>query len=48
MTASLWVMNLGDEEYRANMIDFGPAFARLTTAYYGLPRTYGVDLTWRW
>ena len=47
-SASLWVQNLGDEEYRANMIDFGPAFASLTPAYYGLPRTYGVDLVVRW
>ena len=47
-SASLWIKNLGDEEYRANMIDFGPGFARLTPAYYGLPRTYGVDLAIRW
>ncbi len=40
---ALWVNNLADEEYRANMIDFGPGFASLTPAYYGLPRTYGVD-----
>ncbi len=47
-SASLWAQNLGDEKYRANMIDFGPSFARLTPAYYGLPRTYGVDLVVRW
>ncbi len=47
-SASLWVQNLGDEEYRTNMIDFGPSFASLTPAYYGLPRTYGVDLLVRW
>ncbi len=47
-SASLWVQNLGDEEYRANMIDFGPSFASLTPAYYGLPRTYGLDVVVRW
>ena len=42
---TLWGNNLNDEEYRANMIDFGPGFASLTPAYYGLPRTYGLDIT---
>lgn len=48
LSAALWVKNLADEEYRANMIDFGPAFANMTQAYYGLPRTYGLDITIRW
>ena len=48
MTATLWVKNLGDEKYRANMLDFGPGFASLTTAYYGLPRTYGISLALNW
>lgn len=48
LTASLWIRNLGDEEYRKNMIDFGPAFANMTQAYYGLPRTFGVDVVVRW
>jgi len=45
MTATLWAKNLADTEYRANMIDFGPGFASLTSAYYGLPRSYGIDLS---
>lgn len=48
LTTSLWVRNLGDEEYRYNMIDFGPAFSSMTQAYYGLPRTFGVDVALRW
>ena len=48
ISATLWVKNLADEEYRANMLDFGPAFASLTTAYYGLPRTYGLDVALHW
>ena len=48
LSATLWVKNLNDEEYRANMIDFGPAFASMTQAYYGLPRTYGLDVTIHW
>ena len=48
LTATLWVKNVGDEEYHVNMIDFGPGFARLTPAYYGLPRTYGLDVAVRW
>ncbi len=48
LSAALWVKNLADEAYRANMIDFGPPFANMTPAYYGLPRTYGLDITIRW
>ncbi len=48
LAVSLWVDNLNDVEYRSNMIDFGPGFASLTPAYYGLPRTYGLDLQIRW
>ena len=48
MTATLWIENIGDEKYRANMLDFGPGFASLTTAYYGLPRTYGISFALNW
>ncbi|NNE58511.1 MAG: TonB-dependent receptor [Hellea sp.] len=41
---ALWVKNLGDEEYLANFIDFGPGFGSLTNGYFGPPRTYGATL----
>jgi iron complex outermembrane receptor protein len=31
-----------------NMIDFGPGFGSLTQAYWGTPRTYGLEFTGRW
>lgn len=46
--AAVWSRNLLDEKYIQNMIDFGPGFGSLTQVYWGLPRTYGVDLTLRW
>ena len=46
--ATLWANNITDEEYRVNMIDFGPGFAGLTPAYFGMPRSYGLDLWVSW
>ena len=45
---TLWVNNISDKKYRANMLDFGPLFSSLTTAYYGLPRTYGLNVQLNW
>ena len=45
---ALWSKNLFDEKYVANMIDFGPGFGSLTQAYWGTPRTYGIEFTGRW
>lgn len=48
VAATLWAKNLTDEEYVANRIDFGPAFGNLTQSYFGMPRTYGLELNARW
>ena len=48
VAATLWAKNLTDEEYVANRIDFGPAFGDLTQSYFGMPRTYGLELNARW
>ncbi len=45
---ALWSKNLFDEKYIQNMIDFGPGFGSLTQAYWGTPRTYGIEFTGRW
>jgi len=45
---AIWSKNLFDKEYIQNMIDFGPGFGNLTQAYFGMPRTYGVEIATRW
>ncbi|MGA0706793.1 MAG: TonB-dependent receptor [Steroidobacteraceae bacterium] len=45
---ALWSKNLTDEKYIQNMIDFGPGFGSLTQVYFGMPRTWGIELTGRW
>ncbi|MGA0735572.1 MAG: hypothetical protein ACO3PC_08855, partial [Steroidobacteraceae bacterium] len=45
---ALWSKNLFDKEYIQNMIDFGPGFGNLTQAYFGMPRTFGIELATRW
>jgi iron complex outermembrane receptor protein len=45
---ALWSRNLTDEEHIVNYIDFGPAFGSLTPAYYLEPRTYGLEVSFRW
>ena len=45
---SLWAHNLFDREYENVGIDFGPGFGGLRTAYWGDPRTVGVDFTVKW
>lgn len=48
MKLTLWGKNIGDEEYIANYIDFGPAFGGLTTGYFGEPMTYGLTASMKW
>jgi iron complex outermembrane receptor protein len=48
LAATAWAKNVTDEEYVANRIDFGPAFGDLTQSYFGMPRTYGLELSARW
>jgi iron complex outermembrane receptor protein len=48
LAATLWAKNLLDKEYVANRIDFGPTFGNLTQSYFGMPRTYALELTARW
>ena len=45
---ALWSRNLTDEEQILNYIDFGPAFGSMTDAYYLTPRTYGLEVSFRW
>lgn len=45
---ALWSRNLADEEHIINNIDFGPGFGSLTPAYYLEPRTYGIEVSFRW
>ena len=45
---ALWSRNLTDEEHIINNIDFGPAFGSLRPAYYLEPRTYGLEVRFRW
>jgi len=45
---ALWSRNLTDENHIVNYIDFGPGFGSLTDAYYLEPRTYGLELSFRW
>lgn len=45
---AIWSKNLFDKEYIQNMIDFGPGFGNLTQAYFGMPRTYGIEVAARW
>jgi len=46
---ALWSRNLTDEEQIINYIDFGPDFfGSLTPAYYLEPRTYGLEVSFRW
>jgi iron complex outermembrane receptor protein len=45
---ALWSRNLTDEEHINNYIDFGPSFGSLTDAYYLEPRTWGLELSFRW
>jgi iron complex outermembrane receptor protein len=40
---SVWGRNLTDEEYRANVIEFLGG----DMAIYNPPRTYGLDVTWK-
>ena len=42
-TVSLWGKNLDDELYRVNIIHF---FGE-EVSQFGNPRTYGLDLTWK-
>lgn len=44
---SIWGKNIFDTHKRIGGVDFGPNFGNLTTAYYNVPRTWGVDLTLR-
>jgi len=45
---ALWGKNLTDKEYVATTLDFGPALASMRQAYYGDPRTYGIDIAVKW
>ena len=45
---SLWVKNLTDKAYKQNVIDFGPGFGNLHIANFGTPRTYGLQVLFRW
>jgi iron complex outermembrane receptor protein len=45
---ALWSRNLTDKEHITNYIDFGPSFGSLTPAYYLEPRTYGLEVSFRW
>lgn len=45
---ALWSRNLTDEEHIINNIDFGPAFGSMTPAFYLEPRTYGLEVSFRW
>lgn len=41
---ALWARNLGDEESRVNVIEFLGGDMSL----YNPPRSYGVELAYRW
>jgi iron complex outermembrane receptor protein len=47
LTASVFVKNVGNELYYTGGAP-GAQVAGLVSAVYGLPRTYGVDLRYRW
>lgn len=44
---SLWVDNVFDEKYRMSAINFGPGFGGLALGYHGRPRTYGMNVKYR-
>ena len=49
MKLTLWVKNIGDEEYINNYIDFGPGFGGITPlGYLGEPVTYGLTASMSW
>ncbi len=48
VSLTLWGKNLTDKEYIANYIDFGASFGGLTSGYFGEPRTYGLNLNFKW
>ncbi len=50
LTVSLWGRNLADEEYKIGGFEFditGFGLGRASTSQWGEPRTYGVDVTYR-
>jgi len=44
---SLWSHNLFDAHRSTGGVNFGPAFGMLSTRFYNVPRTYGVDATYK-
>ena len=47
LEASLWSKNLFNEEHRTFGIDFGPNFGHAVISNYNPPRTYGVDVIYK-
>ena len=49
LAVAAWVRNLADKEYRIGGYDFdgGPVHGRLATSQYGEPRTYGIDVIYK-
>jgi len=50
LTVSLWGRNLADEEYKIGGFEFditGFGLGRASTSQWGEPRTYGVDVSYR-
>jgi iron complex outermembrane receptor protein len=45
--ASLWSQNVFNEAYRTFGIDFGPNFGHAVISNYNPPRTYGLDVVFR-
>jgi iron complex outermembrane receptor protein len=43
LSVSLWGKNLTDDEYTIDRVNIGPALGSPDVAWYGTPRTYGVD-----
>lgn len=48
LEVALWGKNITDKEYVATTLDFGAQLGRIRQAYFGDPRTFGVDAVLKW
>jgi iron complex outermembrane receptor protein len=47
MDVMVWTRNALDTHRRTGGVDFGPLFGNLITSYYNEPRTYGIDVSFK-
>lgn len=45
---SIWAKNIFNEEYASQNTDYGASFGGMMVTTYGNPRTYGMNISYRW